>query len=122
MYIRTCARVYEPRRGDSDLAQGGAKRNPGTNKRLFKYIRTPEGWKLNTQRENKMKNMVNKIRPTCIRFWLPLLRGSHLHVGYQTQLKIHVQTHTQQFVELEIGLTGLPLLTVIETRIEEEFR
>ena len=29
MYIRTCSRMHEPRRSDSDLAQGEAERNPG---------------------------------------------------------------------------------------------
>ncbi len=29
IYIRACSRMYEPRRSDSDLAQGEAERNPG---------------------------------------------------------------------------------------------
>lgn len=29
IYIRVCSRMYEPRRSDSDLAQGEAERNPG---------------------------------------------------------------------------------------------
>ncbi|EJX10468.1 hypothetical protein EVA_01190 [gut metagenome] len=41
----SCSRIHEPRRGGSVLAQGRAKRNLGLNKRPFKYIRTPKGWK-----------------------------------------------------------------------------
>lgn len=50
------SRIYKPRRGDSDLAQGGAKRNPGINKRSLKYIRTLEGWKLNTTKGEQNEN------------------------------------------------------------------
>ena len=50
------SRIYKTRRGDSDLAQGGAKRNPGINKRSLKYIRTLEGWKLNTTKGEQNEN------------------------------------------------------------------
>ena len=45
--------MYKPRRGDSDLAQGEAKRNLGLNKRPFKYIRTPGGMEANYDKGKK---------------------------------------------------------------------